>query len=210
MVSLPITWGPAIPTPNGRPSWLLDTETVVDLQTSFGWGCSDGGAGAPPYQWSWNVIKAIRLPADHAYYMVQRYNQEHGTDLVYWPGGDNPPEDWDGLGRLYTSSLFCDDDWPKRNVMRWNREGNPGDIVGYRRAIVQVEDTVQIEPKTEEHARQQFRTVNNPPWTAGSAEDQHIKVLKELGLIKPEPARLDRFLASTDDPTIEAALEFER
>src|SRR3546814_18218999 len=78
----------------------------------------------------------------------------------------------------------------------WDHRGNhPGDIIGYRRAVAEIEDsdTVQIEPKTEEHARQQFRTVNNPPWTAGSAEAQHIKVLKELGLIKPEPTRETRF-----------------
>lgn len=70
--------------------------------------------------------------------------------------------------------------------------------------------TDSAEQVDEEHARQRFRRINNPPWHAGTAEDQHINVLKELGLIKPEPTRLERFLASTDDPTIEAALEFER
>src|SRR3546814_10412856 len=80
-----ITWGPAIPTPNGRPSWLLDTETVVDIKTNYGWRCSDGGAGAPPYQWSWKVIKAIRLPADHAYYLATdkgfTRSEEHTSEL---------------------------------------------------------------------------------------------------------------------------------
>src|SRR3546814_18237534 len=92
-----IAWGPAIPTPNGRPSLLLDTETVVDSKTNYGWRCSDGGAGAPPYQWSWKVIKAIRLPADHAYYLA--------TDkgFTYWPGGESAPEDYDGGEIIYRS-----------------------------------------------------------------------------------------------------------
>src|SRR3546814_11536349 len=82
---------------NGRPSWLLDTETVVDIKTNYGWRCSDGGAGAPPYQWSWKVIKAIRLPADHAYSLAT------DTGFTYWPGGESAPEDYDGGEIIYRS-----------------------------------------------------------------------------------------------------------
>src|SRR3546814_6330166 len=80
---------------NGRPSWLLDTETVVDIKTNYGWRCSDGGAGAPPYQWSWKVIKAIRLPADHAYYL--------STDkcFTYCPGVERAPADYDVVQLIY-------------------------------------------------------------------------------------------------------------
>src|SRR3546814_7611808 len=122
-----ITWGPAIPTPNGRPSWLLDTETVVDIKTNYGWRCSDGGAGAPPYQWSWKVIKAIRLPADHAYYLA--------TDkgFTYWPGGESAPEDYDGGEIIYRSGSVQ----PSARFLSW--EHTPGrtrfdpeyDIIGY-------------------------------------------------------------------------------
>ena len=197
-----ITWGPAIPTPTGRPSWLPETERVVDLETGAGWRYSERGATASPSQWAWGVIRAIRLPADHAYYVVQRYNQKHGTDLVYWPGGDNPPEDWDGLGRLYVDSSFCDDDWPKHNSMRWNRWGTCGDIIGYRR---KVEDTVTLPRMTEREARV---WIEHNTYIESAHHIMHA--FGELGLIKPEPTRLDRFLASTDEPTIEAALEFER
>lgn len=159
-----INWGPAIPTPNGRPSWLPETERVVDLETAAGWRYSERGTTASPCQWAWGVIRAIRLPADHAYYVVQRYNQEHGTDLVYWPGGDNPPEDWDGLGRLYVNSSFCDDDWPKHNSMRWNREGTCGDIIGYRRAAAPVEetDTVTLPRMTESEAKRSTGSKTTP------------------------------------------------
>jgi len=202
-----INWGPAIPTPNGRPSWLPETERVVDLETAAGWRCSERGATAAPSQWLWDVITHIRLPADHPYYIVQRYNQEHGTDLVYWPGGDNPPEDWDGLGRLYVNSSFCDDDWPKHNSMRWNREGTCGDIIGYRRAAAPVEetDTVTLPRMTEREAQHWVENNTYIEW-----HKYILHAFKQLGLIKPEPTRLERFLASTDEPTIEAALEFER
>src|SRR3546814_11703938 len=105
---------------------------------------------------------SIRLPADHPYYIVQRYNQEHGTDLVYWPGGDSAPEDWDGGQVLFRDRTLWKTPSP---CAFWDHRGNhPGDIIGYRRAVAEIEDsdTVQIEPKTEEHARQQFRTGNNP------------------------------------------------
>src|SRR3546814_4404663 len=109
-----ITWGPAIPTPNVRPSWLLDTETVVDIKTNNGCRCSDGGAGAPPYQWSWKVIKAIRLPADHAYYLA--------TDkgFTYGPGGESAPEDYDGGEIIYRSGSVQ----PSARFLSW--EHTPG------------------------------------------------------------------------------------
>ncbi|WOF44338.1 hypothetical protein KNJ79_05245 [Sphingopyxis indica] len=190
------------------PDWLRDTDVGLFENYADRW-IGEHGQTLLSWSWSsdWPCPLRIRLPADHPYYTVERYNQERGTDLVYWPGGDSAPADWDGRGRLYRGPSFCDDDWPRHNVLRWNREGNTGDIIGYRRAVAPVEDTVQV---PEEHARQRFRRINNPPWHAGTAEDQHINVLKELGLIKPEPTRLERFHASTDNPTIEAALEFER
>ncbi|SKB62676.1 hypothetical protein [Sphingopyxis flava] len=360
-----INWGPAIPTPNGRPSWLLDTETVVDLQTASGWRCSERGAGNPAYNWCWHVIKAIRLPEGHAYYLatdkgftywpggesapedydggeilyrdgtvfddaadrswehaptrsrfypeydiigyrpadqkygdriivngvapdwlreddiglfentpddwlgengktllwwvwggkgdcpisirlpkdhpyytVQRYNQEHGTDFVYWPGGDNAPADWDGKEVIFRDRTLWKTPSP---YAIWDHRGNcAGDIIGYRRAVApetptrrvkytgiwspdrrgktgtvtgdptalhggvwddgeiwigyletnltdleeEDPDTVEIKRMTESEARA-FYVRNGSPFQ--SAETNLVLVLKELGLIKPEP-----------------------
>src|SRR3546814_21169400 len=93
-----------------------------------------------------------------------------GTDLVYWPGGDSAPEDWDGGQVLVRDRTRWKTPSP---CAFWDHRGNhPGDIIGYRRAVAEIEDSdpVQIETKTEEHDRKQFRTVNNPPGTAREDE----------------------------------------
>src|SRR3546814_12186172 len=102
-----------------------------------------GGDGKTLLWWVWggkgHCPISIRLPADHPYYIVQRYNQEHGTDLVYWPGGDSAPEDWDGGQVLFRDRTLWKTPSP---CAFWDHRGNhPGDIIGYRRAVAETEDS---------------------------------------------------------------------
>lgn len=71
-----------------------------------------------------------QLPDDHPAYIVHRYNKEHGTDFVYWAGGDEAPDDWDGGDVLWGDGLV--EPTPKHPGM-WTRD-YPIDyleIIGY-------------------------------------------------------------------------------
>lgn len=89
-------FGPEIRTDRQRPEWIRDDELLAYLHTDVGGWIEN----TRPSAWmdprdGFRLIEAIRLPHDHAYYVVQRHNQEHGTDFVYWPGGSEAPADWD-------------------------------------------------------------------------------------------------------------------
>ena len=64
----PLTFaeGAEIPTPNGRPAWLVGPLPEAEVKSSFGWFHHSGPTATE--KWQWDHIEAIRLPADHPYY----------------------------------------------------------------------------------------------------------------------------------------------
>ena len=126
-------WGDPIEVNGICPEWLTKDD-VCDIHTSC-WRYSHETRPhtSHPGAWAWkhgsgNVnITKIRLPKTHPYYTVQKYNLDHGTGFVYWPGGETMPDDYeDGLclwrgGYAMESCQTC----------RWNHECNDFDIIGY-------------------------------------------------------------------------------
>ena len=136
----------------------------------------------------------IRLPADHIAYTLLNAGWLDGRNVALWFGGDKAPDDWDG------GDVFLRDGYPLEpfDDMRWGGDLSDG-IIAYiakDEAYIRMEraagnipatrtDTVTIAKMTEEEARDKFGKVMAP-----------VRVLTELGLIKPEPSREERFWAS--------------
>lgn len=80
-----IEWGEVIEV-SGRPDWLRDDELCIPCWDGYWYRGQEGGE--VKHVTTWHTVNAIKLPADHACYTVARYNAEHGTSFIYWPGGD--------------------------------------------------------------------------------------------------------------------------
>jgi len=175
-------FGPVIPLDGKRPDWLTDDDHVIAFEVFVD-----------------DRPRALRLPAGHPYYAAT----EKG--FKYWPGGEKAPADWDGEKVLLRDGGTC----PGHSVTHWGTLASMPDaeIVGYRPKAP--DDVVEVKPMTKAEALELWQDVTK---SHDSFELDFVTALTRLGLIKPEAGitRLDRFLASTDNPTIEAALEFER
>lgn len=186
-----IVWGDPIEVNGVRPDWLKDGDRVDWCWKQDRWEAafdqSNYPTGTTADRLGWeNGVHSIRLPASHPYYTVQRYNAEHGTSFVYWPGGDNAPDDWDGGGILNGDGEayngFHGYDWCYRGATK---------IIGYtRRTEPQPEvddgDYVLVRRMTEE----EFGT---EMWHRLSGQSMLIY----LGIIKPEPTEAERIAAKT-------------
>lgn len=112
-------YGPEIVVDGVRPEWLRDD----DLIYSEFW--PDPALARDCVWWTW---REIRLPASHPYYTVHAHNAKHGTQLKYWPGGDEAPGDWDGdeYGVLYRDGMKGG-----RRAQCWRNYGGDANIIGY-------------------------------------------------------------------------------
>lgn len=102
-----------------RPEWL-DGDFQVRMPDYFNPENSSGVWGLMKHS-EWSVIPAIRLPADHPYYLAT------SRGVTYWPGGEGAPEDWDGGDTIYRDGGRCD------KVSWWHHNNAPTDIIGYKR-----------------------------------------------------------------------------
>ena len=191
-----VVWGEPIEVNGARPSWLKpDDGDGGEIKYRGKWFPQIGKYG----NWAWGGVEAIRLPASHPYYTVQRYNADHGTSFVYWPGGDAAPADWDGGTILTFRGIDEFGDW----VQDWDRTDGTFDIIGYTsrtepQPATDDSDYVRVKRMTEAEASEIWnaeRRVNK----AGSTTTvrSFLDVLTELGVIKPEPTEAERIAAKT-------------
>ena len=131
------TWGEPIETSGKRPDWLRSDEKPDVLNPHGHWVGTDGPSRKDNHDWAWGHIRAIKLPADHPYYTVQRHNAQNGTNFTYWPGGENAPDDWDGglvLGRhgqAYGKPVSWSHPWFEQK----DAEPDDYDIIGYCKTV---------------------------------------------------------------------------
>ncbi len=121
-------YGPEIVVKEKRPEWLRNDELIMLRAV-------DNEVWHRPVQVfdNWEYIAAIRLPADHPYYTVARWNAEHPDErpFEYWPGGDEAPADWDRGEVLFRDAGLS---LSKGQVgFNWGHLGGSFDIIGYRR-----------------------------------------------------------------------------
>lgn len=151
-------FGPEIATDKVRPAWLLDTDTI---QFCVDGDWTDDPKGYPAGRgWSYGLISAIRLPADHPYYLAT------SKGFTYWPGGESAPDDWDG--DLY-GVIYRDNSDIGRAAYNWRHFGADSDIIGYRRKTKS--DAVSIIKITRAEAYE---------------DGLDIPTLEKLGLLKAE------------------------
>lgn len=204
-------WGKAISVDGKRPEWLRDEEYEV-AGKSHEW--FEG-----PIKAAWSLARFIRLPATHPYYLVKRYNAEHGTSFVYWPGGDGAPEDWSGERN---SAIDADGRvvWPDADSPNWGRidKDTPYrgrlNIVGYIRrpkpetATYDPVTHVAVKRMTEAEARvvavNAFLCFVDAPIASA-----YVQALKDFGIIRPRPTEAERIAAKTgiDLATVTAVLD---
>lgn len=100
--------------------------------------------------WTLNhPMEFYRLPADHPAYNVHHYNKEHGTNFVYWAGGDEAPDDWnESYGVIIRNGQQI---WPKVNV-DWNHIQTDRDIIGYTKKPQLVTEEASEPEMTVNHA----------------------------------------------------------
>lgn len=134
-------WGAPIEVNGACPEWLRDDVKKGMMLDHTGWFSQYG----KPSRWAWDFKPtAIRLPADHPFYTVQRHNAEHGTDFTYWPGGDEAPGDWD-RGEVFLSNPVGVMPTVYRPDCQWSRDSGPWrHIIGYRKKQA---EPVQHEPE---------------------------------------------------------------
>lgn len=189
-------WGNKIAVNGVRPDWLRDDETVWPSENSRKW--------SSPFRVSvilgWEAsISSVRLPADHPYYTVQRYNEQHGTSFVYWPGGDAAPADFDGTmvlnGEGETYDGFHGYDWSYRG---------PTKIIGYTRRSEPRRDTVAVERRT----AGEWVALIGASLAPGEAQGV-LRALLYLQVVKPEPTEAERIAAETGVPveTVQRVLD---
>jgi len=118
-------WGEPIPVDGKRPEWLRDDDHCRAQSMMGDWYGVKGGDARPAVMWGWPAIEQIRLPASHPYYLAT------SRGFTYWPGGDSAPSDWDGE----TVLLRPDELMTAHPEIRWQHEGNKGDVIGYRREL---------------------------------------------------------------------------
>lgn len=190
-----IFWGKPIEVNGVRPSWLRDEEECK-------WGNSFECLGAVERanESAWDVINYIHLPASHPYYTVQRYNAEHGTSFVYWPGGDAAPADWDEGDALDARPgivLPYEDSPNWRSITIGSPYNGSLNIIGYTRRTeprpaTDDSDYVRVKRLTHEEIYAAL-----PRWADVEGQECALKLAKHLGIIKPEPSEAERIAAKT-------------
>lgn len=165
----------AVITVDGMPDWLRDDETVAGQWRNHSW--FSGGTTTKSCYSSPDEITAIRLPADHPYYLAT------SNGFTYWPGGESAPVDWDGGEVLYGGGL------PAKFHGFWKRD-DPVDgveVIGYRR---------KAEPVVNEAWPDAFKsgtiTVSQITRAEAYEDGLDIATLERLGLLKEETL-LERF-----------------
>ena len=192
-------WGNEIAVNGVRPDWLRDDDSLdAQWTTSPGWYSLNTGDATKTVWYdlaSKSALRAIRLPADHPYYTVQRYNEQHGTSFVYWPGGDAAPADWDG-------GLTLMNDGRIKAGHMWSNSGFD-DIIGYTRRSEPTRDTVAVERRT---AGEWVALIG--PDKCCMEQDGVMRALTHLGLIC-EPTEAERIAAETGVPveTVQRVLD---
>lgn len=189
-----IVWGEPIEVNGVRPAWLCGRQ-IVDLRTASGWKNSHGKPEEVLDGWSWMhshgdpCITAIRLPASHPYYTVQRYNADHGTSFVYWPGGDAAPADWDGGTILTFRGIDEFGDW----VQDWDRTDGTFDIIGYTRRT----EPMGGSEATDDSDYVRVKRMTESEWSELWIDTECRELGSYLGIIKPEPTEAERIAAKT-------------
>lgn len=222
-------WGEAISVDGKRPEWLTDDNQPVGVGTEE--SIREGvWYGAIKSNTKWRVGEfnddwvSIRLPATHPYYLVQRYNAEHGTSFVYWPGGDAAPDDF-GAGVMFRNGFVSDPDddgpWEWRNVL------GSSDIIGYTRRTEPKSETATYDPATHVAVRrmteaeadafatdvgQACRNPLTPLYAKDGRRDGILRALRDLGIsYRPAatPTEAERIAAKTgiDLATVTAVLD---
>lgn len=191
--------GPEIPINGERPEWLRDDEKIA-IQWAHGGPLWSSPTTEAMYVSGWErSIDFICLPADHPYYAVQRYNEEHGTNFTYWPGGDAAPDDWDGGEVLLSDPIGVH---PLKENMAWMREsGMYRPVIGYTKRAEPSEETdtdyVRVKRMTEAE------------WEAA---DRPFSIVwaKSVGIIREETL-LEKFERETGyvrSEAVDAAIEW--
>lgn len=134
-------WGAVISVGNKRPIWLNRDDAPL-IQNLYGsWITPSDKSCKNSHDYAWYNVRAIRLPADHPYYVAA------DKGFTYWPGGENAPDDWDGgdvlrRGDPETSRGRHSEPWvaPYSHNQRWTRydlgrSGYFSDIIGYRKRV---------------------------------------------------------------------------
>ena len=132
-------WGAAIDV-NGRPDWLKDTD-ICAINRGGAWVGQSTKCKAGRWNWRKDIkqIEQIKLLADHAYYTVQKHNEEHGTSYTYWGGQGDTPCDWDGFRVMQRDGSTVHE--PTSWSHPW-REGcsECADVIGYTRKTDDLKD----------------------------------------------------------------------
>ena len=204
-------WGEAISVNGKRPEWLRDDDPVMFENKPGEW--------LHGFDWEWaqplqpedhGCPVSIRLPATHPYYLVQRYNAEHGTSFVYWPGGDAAPKDWD-QGDVLRRRGDVTPHLAPTGAEAWTVGFGggppcPGDVIGYRRkrTAAAQPDMVQVRRMTEAEVLAVM-----PRWVDVEGMECAMKLARHLGIIRPEPTEAERIAAKTglDLATVTAVLD---
>lgn len=194
-----IVWGEPIEVNGVRPSWLKpDDGDGGEIKYRGKWFPQIGKYG----NWDWGGVEAIRLPASHPYYTVQRYNAEHGTSFVYWPGGGSAPADWDGgdVLRIGDSHYHPTPTYvaPYEVNQRWHSLEGPNrrhgenfcDIIGYTRHT-------EPSPATDDSDYVRVKRMTESEWSELWIDTGCRELGSYLGIIKPEPTEAERIAAKT-------------
>ena len=200
-------WGDPIEVNGICPGWLTKDD-VCDIHTSW-WCCSHETKPheTSPRDWAWknssgtvNITK-IRLPQSHPYYTVQKYNLEHGTSFVYWPGGDKAPGDY-GDGNV----LFADG-FPRTGSRHarwsWKYEGKAGgDIIGYTKKEEQPTMKIDFSPPIWAYEKVDQLTYDG----SSNFRDAFAKYVSEN---EPAPVSIDPDLLLAREVVHEIAVEHD-
>ena len=180
-----IAWGEPIEVNGVRPSWLRGDEKVW-FHNKYHYN----EKGRAVDRLAFESVTTIRLPASHPYYTVQRYNAEHGTSFVYWPGGDDAPADWDGSGPLGNDDGSLRTLSPACFADCWKRDTDVVPIIGYTRRA-------EPSPATDDSDYVRVKRMTEDEWWTLWSENGCTWLGAYLDIIKPEPSEAERISAKT-------------
>ena len=199
-----IVWGEPIEVNGVRPEWLRDDDKLSIVWDNDGLWLNS--TSKTHYEWDDlcvpDRVTAIRLPASHPYYTVQRYNAKHGTSFVYWPGGDAAPADWDGgdVLRIGDSHYHPTPTYvaPYEVNQRWHSLEGPNrrhgenfcDIIGYTRHT-------EPSPATDDSDYVRVKRMTESEWSELWIDTGCRELGSYLGIIKPEPTEAERIADKT-------------
>lgn len=137
-------WGAAIDVEvvYERPDWLKASD-ICSIKDGGVWTGTRGRFEASGWLW-YKGVTQIKLLADHAYYTVQKHNEEHGTSFVYWGGQGDTPDVHDGGRVLLRNGTTRSGSWPHRWI-KYPMDGYApsGDIIGYTRKVEEARDDLK-------------------------------------------------------------------